>query len=237
MPVNKIVATKRGKSAAAGALLLAAASGWAAFTGEKPTPAHPEATPVKIHAAIAQGLTPPAVQLAIKELIKPWEGVKLVAYLDVVGVPTVCWGETMVNGKPVKLGMTFTMAECDAMLIHRVIFDYYLPLVDKVDGFAQAPYSVQASMTSGAYNFGVGAAIKSTAAKRVGQNRYRDACEAQTAFNKAGKMVVRGLVLRREMGDSQRMGEAELCVSGLAPETAMLMLEDGWVIYDPDMET
>ncbi|OWV99984.1 lysozyme [Rhizobium sp. R693] len=215
MPINKIVASKRGKAAAAAAIVAAGISGWTAFTGAKPAPAHPEITPAIIHAAVAKGITPPAVELAIKELIKPWEGVKLTAYIDIVGVVTVCWGETLIDGKSVKLGTTFTLEQCDAMLIQRVIRDYFLPLVDKVDGFAQAPYTVQASMTSGAYNFGTPAQIRSTAAKKVGKNEYKDACEAQTAFNKAGKMIVRGLVLRREMGDAQRIGEAELCVSGL----------------------
>jgi GH24 family phage-related lysozyme (muramidase) len=47
------------------------------------------------------------------------------------------------------------------------------------------------------------------------QGQYRKGCEAQTAFNKAGGEIVEGLVKRREMGDPQRIGEAELCVSGL----------------------
>ncbi len=101
------------------------------------------------------------------------------------------------------------------MLKSRVINDYYLPLVDGVKGYTAAPDSVQASLLSGAYNFGVGAAKESTAAKRIGEGKYREACEAQTAFNRAGRKIVRGLVNRREMGGAQRLGEAELCVSGL----------------------
>ncbi|WP_323455290.1 glycoside hydrolase family protein [Rhizobium sp. AN5] len=57
--------------------------------------------------------------------------------------------------------------------------------------------------------------VNSTAAKLHVQGKYRQGCEAQTAWNKAGGQVVRGLVNRREMGDAQRQGEAELCVSGL----------------------
>lgn len=205
MPINKIIPTKRGKAAIAAMFIAAAASGWAAFTTT-----HGE-TPQSVRAAIAQGITPAPVQLAIDKLIKPWEGVELKAYLDVVKVPTICWGET----KGVKLGMVKTLAECDAMLKARVINDYYLPLVDGVRGYTSAPDSVQASLLSGAYNFGVGNALRSTAARKIGERRYVEACEAQTAFNKAGKKIVRGLVNRREMGDAQRLGEAELCVSGL----------------------
>jgi len=161
--------------------------------------------------AISKGITPAPVQLAIDKLIKPWEGVHLVAYRDIVGVPTICWGET----KGVKMGMRKTLAECDAMLIKRVTNDYYLPLVDGVKGYTRAPDSLQASMISLAYNVGTGGARGSSAAKRLTEARYREACEAATSWNKAGGKVVRGLVNRREMGDAQRLGEAELCVSGL----------------------
>jgi GH24 family phage-related lysozyme (muramidase) len=47
------------------------------------------------------------------------------------------------------------------------------------------------------------------------KGEWRKACEAQTAWNKAGGQVVGGLIKRREMGDAQRAGEAEVCVSGL----------------------
>ena len=111
--------------------------------------------------------------------------------------------------------MSFTEKQCDDMFIKRVIADYYAPLTKCVPGYLSAPVSVQASMLSGTYNFGVSAQCKSTAAKMVAVNRYRDACIAQTAFNKAGGHPVEGLINRREMGDAQRLGEAETCVSGL----------------------
>lgn len=206
MPVGKILPSKRGRAAVAGAVALALVSGWTAFIAGTP-----KVTPATVQSAIEQGITPPAVALAIDRLIKPWEGVHLTSYRDIVGVWTICWGET----KGIGPGMRRTLAECDAMLQRRVVADYFLPLVRGVKGFTEAPVSVQASLTSGAYNFGTGAALRSTAARRVGERRYREACEAQTAFNKAGGRVVRGLVLRREMGDAQRLGEAELCVSGL----------------------
>ena len=69
--------------------------------------------------------------------------------------------------------MSFTLAECKAMLGRRVTYDYYLQLVDGVENFVQAPNNVQASMTSGAYNFGAPAAKKSTAARKVTEFKYR----------------------------------------------------------------
>lgn len=205
MPINRIVATKRGKAAVAAAIIAAAASGWAAFTDTNGE------TPATVRAAISRGIEPTPVRLAIDKLIKPWEGVHTTAYKDIVGVWTICWGET----KGVKPGMKKTLAECDAMLTARVTNDYYLPLVDGVKGFTKAPDSLQASMISLAYNVGTDGAKSSTAARHISAGNYRAACEAATSWNKAGGRVVKGLVNRREMGDAQRLGEAELCVSGL----------------------
>lgn len=169
-----------------------------------------------VHTAIEQGFTPPAVDLAVNKLIIPWEGLVLQSHWDrFASIWDICYGETRINGKPVSAGMSFTPAECLAMLKTRVINDYYLPLVDGVKNYVEAPVSVQASLLSGAYNFGISAAKRSTAVKLTTARKYRQACEAQTAFNRAGGRIVNGLVLRREMGDKQRLGEAELCVSGL----------------------
>jgi GH24 family phage-related lysozyme (muramidase) len=154
--------------------------------------------------------------LAVDSLIKPWEGLVLKAHWDRYGkIWDICYGETRINGKPVKPGMSFTKAQCDAMLQTRVYNDYYQPLTKRIRGFTSFPVSVQATQISGAYNFGVNGMVNSTAAKLASKGQFRAACEAQTAWNKAGGGVVKGLVLRREMGDAQRLGEAELCVSGL----------------------
>ncbi|MER9524069.1 glycoside hydrolase [Mesorhizobium sp. M0292] len=215
MPINKIKATGRGKAAVAAAVLAAASSGWTAYVASRPDPAV-----AAIHAAIDKGLTPPAVDLAAKVLIKPWEGLVSHAHWDTFAKKyDICYGDTLINGKPVTAGMSFTAEQCLAILKVRLVRDYYLPLVDGVKDYAIAPVSVQASMLSGAYNFGVVAAKNSSTARFVTKHEYFTACIAQTAFNKAGKgknrKVVQGLVNRRENGDAQRIGEAELCVSGL----------------------
>lgn len=195
MPVNKIVATRRGKAAIAAVLAAIATGGYAAYTAAK---------------------TPPGVILSVEKLIKPWEGLVLTSHWDgYAKIYDICYGETRINGKPVTAGMRFTAAECEAMLINRVNRDYYGQIVKCAPNLPRAPVSVQASMISGAYNFGVRAWCSSTAARLVKASAWRGACEAQTAFNRAGGQIVNGLVRRREMGDAQRIGEAELCVSGL----------------------
>lgn len=196
MPINKILPSKRAKAALAAALLAA----------------------VTATASVVSVTTPPAVILATDALIKPWEGLVLKSHWDPYAkIYDICYGETRINGAPVKAGMSFTKAECEVILEKRVYSDYYVPLTKKIPGFTSFPVSVQAAQISGAYNFGVGGMAGSTAARLAVAGRYREACEAQTAWNKAGGQVVNGLVKRREMGDAQRIGEAELCVSGLQP--------------------
>lgn len=151
------------------------------------------------------------VALSIGALIKPWEGRELKAYRDIVGVWTICDGET----KGVKPGMVKTHAECDAMLLRRVENDFYKPLTKCIKGYESAPVSWQASMLSLAYNVGTGAACGSTAARLARAKAWADSCRAMTRFNRAGGRVVKGLKLRREYGDASRMGELELCLAGL----------------------
>jgi GH24 family phage-related lysozyme (muramidase) len=204
MPINKIVATKRGKAAIAAALIAAAAGGWHSFRDTSPT------------------VLPPAVILATDKLILPWEGMVLSSHWDQFAkIYDICAGITRINGKPVTANMRFTRAECEAMTREQIYNDYYLPLVKGVPGFTGFPVGVQAAMLSGAYNFGVGSVASrkgmagSTATRFHMAGQYRKGCEAQTAFNKAGGIILDGIVKRREMGDAQRLGEAETCVSGL----------------------
>lgn len=52
-----------------------------------------------------------AIALAVA-FIAPWEGVELRAYRDIVGIPTICYGET----RGVNMGDSATLAECQTML-------------------------------------------------------------------------------------------------------------------------
>lgn len=160
-------------------------------------------------AAIAGATT--AIALSIGVLIKPWEDTRLTSYRDIVGVWTVCTGET----KGIGPNMRFTPAQCETILTSRVQNDFYKPLTKCISGFEKKPISWQGAMISLSYNIGVGAACKSTAAAMARANRLADSCLAMTRFNRAGGKVVRGLVKRRTDGDATRIGEYELCTAGL----------------------
>lgn len=136
-----------------------------------------------------------------------WEGLRLKAYLDIVGVPTVCYGET----KGVKMSDSYTKAECDAMLA-REVHDYRerLHVHFTSETIAQRlPVKRDVAYTSLAYNAGVGAIGKSTAVRRLNGGDIAGGCQALGWWNKAGGRVIRGLVNRRSE-------EVALCLEDMA---------------------
>lgn len=203
MAVSKLRPTKRASAAIAAVMAMAFSIGGAWFVSVPS--AKPGAT------TEAAQVYPAAVVLAAEYIVKDWEGLRLTSYRDMVGVWTVCYGETL----GVRAGMRKTKAECEAMLYERLYRDFYLVIVKCAPELAVAPVSVQASMLSGSFNFGVGAWCRSTASRHIRAKSWRPACDAQTMFNRAGGRVVQGLVNRREMGNAHYIGEGEMCVSGL----------------------
>ncbi|WP_078059248.1 lysozyme [Tropicimonas marinistellae] len=136
-----------------------------------------------------------------------WEGLRLEAYPDILGVWTVCYGET----KGVKRGDSYTKAQCDAMLARELLeyraglHRYFTPETLAT----RLPVGRDVAYTSLAYNAGIGAAGKSTATRRLNAGDVAGGCEALTWWNKAGGRVIRGLVRRRT-------AEYHLCMFGVA---------------------
>ena len=135
--------------------------------------------------------------------IAKWEGLETVAYRDIVGVPTVCYGET----RGVKIGDTYTKAQCEDML-RKGVSEYYYGLQAYMTN-PNIPISVQASMLELAYNVGISNAGNSTMMKLANAGKYKLACEQLDRWVKAGGGTVRGLVNRR--ADSK----INLCLKGL----------------------
>ena len=142
-----------------------------------------------------------AVLALAAAVIAPFEGRELRAYRDIVGVWTICDGDT----QGVRPGQVATPAECDSRLAARVAaFEREIrPCLP-----AQLPPETRAAFISAAYNIGSGAFCGSSMARRARAGDLRGACEALRLWNKAGGQVVRGLVRRRE-------AERALCLSGL----------------------
>lgn len=126
----------------------------------------------------------------------------LKAYLDIVGVPTACDGIT----KGVKLGQTYTPAQC-AELLERELIIHAEGVMACTPSLAGRP-NQQIAAVSLAYNVGVGAYCKSSVDRQFDARNWRAGCDALLAWNKAGGKVVKGLQLRRER-------ERTVCLRGL----------------------
>jgi len=126
------------------------------------------------------------------------EGNKLYSYRDVIGVWTACAGET----KGIGPGMKFTKEECDKINIETL--ERYLP-----DRCIYRPMSDKTYVAFLAFagNVGSGHLCKNIA-PLYNAGREREACDRMLLYNRAGGMVWKGLVDRRQR-------ERKLCLEGL----------------------
>lgn len=137
------------------------------------------------------------------------------AYLDVVGVATACDGITTYRGEPITKDMSFTEAQCSAMLEEELI-KHAQGVMKCTPGLALSTNPAtekrregpRFAAVSGAYNFGVGLYCGSTARTRFNAGDYAGGCTALTWYNKAGGKVLPGLVNRRAR-------EYKVCTEGL----------------------
>jgi len=137
------------------------------------------------------------VNKATIELIKRFEGCRLKAYQDIVGIYTIGFGTTAAAGlgiTPVK-GMTITQDRAEDLL--RMGVDKFAATVD-----ALITAKVNANQFGGcvslAYNIGPNAFAKSTVLRELNAGNYDKAAAAFQMWNKAGGVVSKGLVRRRE---------------------------------------
>lgn len=144
-----------------------------------------------------------AVIASATPFIAKWEGLKTEAYRDIVGIPTVCYGET----RGVSMGDRYTKEECFKML-EKAVGEYYQGLQPFITN-PNIPVSVQASMLELAYNVGISAVGRSTMMRLANQGKYVEACNELGKWVKAGGKTVKGLENRR--ADSK----INLCLKGL----------------------
>lgn len=129
-----------------------------------------------------------------------WEGKSNDPYKDIVGVWTVCYGETRVAMRP------YSDAECSDMLA-KGLADFAKPVLDRNPELKGRPNQLAAA-TSLAYNIGPANYNRSTVARRFSARDWKGACDAFLMWNKAGGKVVNGLVRRRQY-------ERTMCLKGL----------------------
>lgn len=153
------------------------------------------------------------------EFIHSWEGLKLTAYYDVAGIPTIGYGHTKsVTHDCVRNARTITIEEAD-----RLFKEDVLPTEEAVTDLVkikiyQNQFDALISLT---YNIGIGAFSRSTCLRRLNNNNIKGAADALTWWNKATvdgrKIRIQGLVNRRK-------AEKELFLQ--SPETASEIIED-----------
>lgn len=157
-------------------------------------------------------LTGVAAAIALTSaLIVHWEGEDLVAKhnsFDPPGVITVCTGITNYDIPWLKVGMTFTHADCDAMRA-RAIPKYREPLKKCVKDFETRPVAMQAAIGSAAFNLGAATICKSTAVRLLNEGDTEGGCRALGNFIKANGVVLKGLVNRRK---DSTWGEIAWCM-------------------------
>ena len=145
------------------------------------------------------------LQVAVPHIAKE-EGKRNVAYRDIVGVWTICYGST----RSVYAGLIMSDELCLDLLRNEVaeyrhgLHRYFTPVTIST----RLTPERDAAYTSTAFNCGIGAIGKSTAVRRLNAGNIAGGCEALTWWNKAGGRVIRGLVNRRAR-------EKALCMQGL----------------------
>lgn len=134
--------------------------------------------------------------------IGAYEGLRLSAYKDVIGVATICYGET----KGVRMGMRMSKAECDAKFLDRL--DEFGGTIEKcVPMLKTASKELYVSQLSLSYNIGTGGYCKSSVARLLNAGQTRAACDFMLKYNRAGGVVWSGLTKRRQQ-------ERSMCLKG-----------------------
>jgi GH24 family phage-related lysozyme (muramidase) len=130
------------------------------------------------------------------ELIKKFEGCKLSAYQDSVGVWTIGYGTTnadkSITGTTIQSGLTISQATADEWL-ETSVNSKYSPLVDKYDSTYHWNQNQFDALVSFAYNIG---SIDGVTAK--GTRTISEISAKILEYNKAGGKVLNGLVTRRK---------------------------------------
>ena len=134
-------------------------------------------------------------------LLKKFEGCKLEAYEDAVGVPTIAYGRT----KEVQMGDTCTQNQAEEWLEHELQeYEAYINQQVTVP-LTQNEFD---ALVCWVYNLGPTNLAASTMLKVLNDNKKNEVPAQIKRWNKAGGKVLQGLVRRREAEALLFQGEA-----------------------------
>jgi len=130
-------------------------------------------------------------------LIKEFEGLRLNAYLDPVGIPTIGYGTIRYpDGSKVRMGDRITEAQAEDYLLDHVESS----VVAKIDPLIQVPLTENQynALVSFVYNVGIGAFQRSTMLRKLNSGDYIGAAFEFPRWKLAGGKILAGLVRRRK---------------------------------------
>lgn len=157
---------------------------------------------VRAHVGKAAGGLAAALALAIP-VVAVWEGERRVGYLDIVNVPTYCFGGT---GPTAVVGKRYTAQECRTQLASDAL-RHAEPLQHCIT--RELPPEVFAAFISLSFNIGPAGVCRSSVVRYANAGNLPAACASISKFNRAGGRVIKGLVNRRA-------AERKLCEKGLS---------------------
>lgn len=136
--------------------------------------------------------------------IQQWEGTEQIAYLDSVGVPTICTGST----SNVFIGQHATLAECEERLQEDTTYaGQAIKRLVRVK-LTQDQYDALVSLV---FNIGQGAFARSTLLKRLNAGECTGTADEFLKWRYADGKPLRGLLNRRK-------AERELFIRGCYAE-------------------
>lgn len=129
------------------------------------------------------------------DLIKKYEGFRPQSYQDSVGVWTIGYGTTRINGQPVKAGMTITEDQALQLVQQEVN-----KLWSQIESILKVNLNDNQmnALIDFAYNLGFGSLKNSTLMRLVNESKFEEAANQFPRWVYAGGKVLPGLVKRRE---------------------------------------
>lgn len=141
-----------------------------------------------------------AASLLAAPVTSQFEGLMLKNYLDPVGIPSYCYGET----EDVVPGKTYTKKQCDNLMTAKL---GWVALQLETSTTKTIPVQSLAAFASAAYNLGPAKFKSYNIWKRIDAGDIAGACRMLPQYVYAGKVKLKGLVKRRD-------AEMELCLTG-----------------------
>ncbi|HEY4011653.1 MAG TPA: lysozyme [Acidobacteriaceae bacterium] len=125
-------------------------------------------------------------------LTEQWEGYRLIAYQDQVGVWTIGYGHT---GADVTPGLTITQQQAEALLARDILVAARCVNTTVKLPLTQCEFDALVDLV---FNLGMGAFVRSTLLAELNGGNIAAAAAQFACWDRAGGVVVAGLLKRRQ---------------------------------------